>query len=520
MIKVIPKPKEIIYSDNTLNFKFDNNVGITGDDDCTTAKSELTTYLTSVFKVKLSDNPTKIVAFNKIDGLNKEEYQIIVDNNIIINYSTFAGALYAVETLKQAVNSTNNAIPYLTVNDSPKEEFRAFMIDTGRYFFQPRDVYALIDSMLINKLNVLHWHISEDQGWRIEIDAFKELTTKGSVRSHTNFGLRKHGGFYTKSEVRDIVNYCHERNIIVIPELDIPGHSQAAIACYPYLSCFDRKLPVATHWGVKHDILCAGKESTYEFVKKVIDELIELFPDEYFHIGGDEAVKTRWKLCPNCQNKIKELHLRDENQLQAHFMNTITAYLKLKGKKVMSWNEYDFSDIADPDIIWTLYNNDQRIFDRISNDKRIFVNALSKPYYLDLTYKTNPLKNVYEYNPRSSVQNSDELMLGVEACLWTEFVPNFKKAYKMMYPRIMAFAERAWSQKYDYNDFVLRAEWFYKYLHTQGVTTPKSLAASNSKIKGFFEELWFTRRMLYWAGLHNAIDNNNVKLRYTKKNKK
>lgn len=520
MLKFIPEPQHIEYADGDKKFVFDNSIGISGNDECRIAIANLQTFLTTVFNVKTSENPTKIVTFIKTDALAREGYSIKIDDNIDIRYSTPAGALYAVETLKQAVSSTGNAISYAFIDDYPQENFRAFMIDTGRYFFQPRDLYALIDVMVINKLNVLHWHISEDQGWRIEIDTFKELTSKGSMRSHTNFGWRNHGGFYTKSEVKEIVAYCHERNITVIPEFDIPGHTQAAIACYPYLSCFERKLPVATHWGVKHDILCAGKDSTYEFVKRVIDELLELFPDEYFHIGGDEAVKTRWKLCPHCQKKMKDLHLKDENQLQAHFTNTIAEYLKLHGKKVMIWNEFEFSEILNRDIIWTLYAGEKQIAERIAADGRKFVNAMSVPYYLDLPYGTNSLKKVYEFNARDTVKCDNELMLGVEACLWTEFVPNLKQAYKMIFPRIAAFAERAWSQSVDYSRFIIKIKSYYDYIHALGIITPKSIAASNSKALGFLEKLWFERRKLCWAGLHNAIDNYSVKIKHTKKTNK
>lgn len=520
MLKIIPEPQYIEYADVNKKFAFDNSIGISADDECRIATANLKGYLTTVFNVKTTENPAKIVTFVKTDDLHAEGYSISVNENIDIRYSTSAGALYAVETLKQAISSSDNAIPYVFIADYPQERFRAFMIDTGRYFFQPRDIYALIDVMVINKLNVLHWHISEDQGWRIEIDAFKELTIKGSMRSHTNFGRRKHGGFYTKSEVKDIVAYCHERNITVIPELDIPGHSQAAIACYPYLSCFDRKLPVATHWGVKHDLLCAGKDSTYEFVKRVIDELLELFPDEYFHIGGDEAVKTRWKLCPHCQKKIKDLHLKDENQLQAYFTNIIAEYLQSKGKKVMTWNEFEFSEILNRDIIWILYASETKIAERIATDGRKFVNAMSIPYYLDLPYGTNSLKKVYEFNARESVKGNNELMLGTEACLWTEFVPNLRQAYKMIFPRIAAFAERAWSKSVNYSQFINKTKSYYEYIHSMGIKTPKSIAASNSKALGLLEKLWFERRKLCWAGLHNAVDNYSVKIKHTKKSNK
>lgn len=513
-IKITPKPLNIEYLDGENTFVFDSAFGIIGDSSVSVAVSMLNVFVGQDLSLIVNENPSKIVAFKENTALESEEYIINIAENITIEYSTSAGALYAVVSLKQAISSTGNALPYAIIHDKPRMKYRGFMFDTGRYFFEPKYIYKLIDNMVENKLNVFHWHLSEDQGWRVEIDAYPELTLKASERSHTNFGLKPHGGYYKKSELRDIVKYCSERNITVIPELDIPGHTQAMLAAYPYLGCFDRKLKVATHWGVKHDILCAGKETTYEFVKTVLDELLEIFPSHYIHIGGDEAVKTRWNICPLCQAKLKELGLKDTNQLQAHFTNVIAEYLKSKGRETIIWNEYEFSDICNSDIIWMAWNCDKRIFDKIKEDGRTFINANSIPYYIDLTYKTNPLKKVYLYDPTEIT--GEENMLGIQASLWTEFVPNIKKAFKMIYPRITAIAERAWSHEYDYDDYLVRLETFYEYLHVQGVITPKSIKASNSKFKAFFEHIWFGRRVLYWAGLHNLIDNFKVKMEHSK----
>ena len=187
--------------------------------------------------------------------------------------------------------------------------------------------------------------MTEDQGWRFESHKYPKLTEIGSHRSHTNFGIKKEGGFYTKNELKEIVQYCHERFIKVVPEIDMPGHTMSALACYPELSCFDRKLKVSTHWGVKFDIMCAGKNFTYTFCKDILDELCEIFTDEYIHIGGDEAPKKRWELCENCNRKLKELGLDNMEQLQLYFANYLADYLSAKGKQTIVWyNKFDEND--------------------------------------------------------------------------------------------------------------------------------------------------------------------------------
>ena len=208
---------------------------------------------------------------------SEEGYSIKCENRrVFIKAKTEAGLFYGLQTLKQMLLQTGGKIPYVEITDSPRFSYRGFMLDCGRYFYTVDEVKRIIDLMALHKLNALHWHLTEDQGWRIEIKKYPKLTEKGSMRSHTNFNNKPHGGYYTQEEIKEIVAYCHDRFIKVIPEYDIPGHSVAAISCYPELSCLDRKMEVATHCGVKHDILCAGKESTYKFVYDVLDEFIEL----------------------------------------------------------------------------------------------------------------------------------------------------------------------------------------------------------------------------------------------------
>lgn len=274
----------------------------------------------------------------------------------------------------------------------------------------------------MHKLNVFHWHLTEDQGWRIEIKKYPLLTEIGSKRSHTNFGCKPHKGFYSQKEIKEVIDYCHKRYIKVIPEFDIPGHMVSAIAAYPYLSCFDRKLKVATHWGVKHDIICAGKESTYQFVYDVIDEITELFTDGYFHMGGDEAVKTRWKICPHCQQTIKDSGLSNEEELQQFFMSKINRYLKKKNITSMMWNwdAVNHAKYLDKDIVWQFCGTaNANITAEEINSGRKIVNASAFPYYLDFPYGWNSLRQTYEYNPiiEGVLKVNESNIIGVEAPL-------------------------------------------------------------------------------------------------------
>ena len=295
MIKLIPEPTKIIYGEGFFTAekkaeKADAPEFILNelDEFFYSSKTEQTLEIISSIQVNLG---------KEYSYLGDEGYCLTINKSaIIIEALKENGAFYAVQTLKQILFQCGEKIPVMTIEDFPRFSYRGFMLDVGRYFYTVEEVKKFLDLMALHKLNTFHFHLTEDQGWRIEIKKYPLLTQKGSRRSHTNFGFIPRSGFYTQEQIKEIVSYAHSKFIRVIPEFDIPGHTVSAIACYPYLSCFDRKLKVATHWGVKHDILCAGKESTYKFVFDVLDEIAELFPDGEIHIGGDEAYKMRWNI--------------------------------------------------------------------------------------------------------------------------------------------------------------------------------------------------------------------------------
>lgn len=468
----------------------------------------------------------EIVPDLMIDDIkNPEAYTLDIDNNgISVKASSQQGLLYAYTTLCQLLFNYDFNIPFCSIKDYPRFAYRGFMLDVGRYFMPLPQIKKLVDLCVYHKINKFHIHITEDQGWRMEIKKYPLLTLKGSIRKGTNFSRKKHSGFYTQTQLKELVAYCKEKNIELIPEIDMPGHTQSALACYPYLSCFDRNLNVAHHWGVKHDIMCAGKESTFEFVKNVLDEVCDVFESDYIHIGGDEAPKTRWKLCPHCQQRIKDENLKNEEELQSYFTNRVYEYLKSKGKKAVMWNEASPTGITNKEVIWQLWaypENKESTFKEF-DEGRQYINSDSMKCYLDLPEKTVSLKSSYEFNP--VITNDKSRLVGVEACLWSEYVPDYKKALHMTLPRLSALSEVMWtdideSQK-DYRAFLKRLDSHTMYLLDKGYPTTSYSNSVLNKTRQFFEFIWFNRRPLHWEGLHILKDNKKVAKLAKKLNKK
>lgn len=515
MFKLIPLPKSVQYFDG----KFFSFVKESGEKpnlpESILLELEQFAKLSGCFKFWENEKNFSVDLNGSDEEYGKEGSKINIDENgIRITAACEQGAFYACQTVKQIVLQYPENIPFAVIEDSPVFDYRAFMLDVGRYFYTVNEVKHFIDLMALHKLNVFHFHLTEDQGWRIEIKKYPLLTQKGSKRSHTNFGCIPRSGFYTQEEIKEIVRYAHSKHIKVVPEFDIPGHTVSAIACYPYLSCFDRKLSVATHWGVKHDILCAGKESTYRFVYDVLDEIAGLFPDGIIHIGGDEAFKMRWNICPNCQAEIEKNGLKDSEELQQLFMTKVNAYLQKKGIKTVMWNWDDIEPTKwlDPSIAWNLCGVSKEKLPVIRQEMKAGRNMIltsSFPYYLDFPFGWVDLKFAYEYNPIELFDEKDlESVWGIEAPLWTEYVPNMKKAHYMTFPRLAAVAENAWckQEQKNWNDFLSRMDDYYKILALYDVKPASLSRALPSKLEGKATSLWFNRRVFHWQGLHNLID--------------
>jgi hexosaminidase len=423
--------------------------------------------------------------------LGREGYRLqVLPDSILIESSETAGVFYGIQTLRQLLPAEIEErvpvldmvcfIPCLLIEDKPRFTWRGFMLDEGRYFHGKQTVYFTLDLMALQKMNVFHWHLTEDQGWRIEIIKYPKLTEIGSYRagtSKTMLGKKDDGvphcGFYTQVEIKEIIAYAAKRNITIVPEIEMPGHSLAAIASYPELACGAGPFNVATHFGVFPDIYCAGKDQVYCFLQDVLEEILALFPSPYIHIGGDEAPKKRWKSCPNCQRRIHEQGLKGEHALQIYFTNHIAAYLESKGRRVMGWNDILHDGLVDGAVIQYWAGGRHRLLEAIRNEKRAVVMSPYLSAYLDHSYYLMPLSLAYQYEPIPHELDDDEAgsILGLEFPLWSEWVPSRSRLDYQVYPRLTAMAETGWTSKNkkDLKDFQQRLEKFLVRLDRLGV---------------------------------------------------
>lgn len=405
-----------------------------------------------------------------------ETYLIEIDkDNFTVTAKTERGFFNAKKTL-EFITDSDGYVPYVRVYDFPRFSYRAFMIDSCRHMQSMDELKAFIEAASKLKYNYFHWHLSDDQGYRIESEVFPLLNKVGSWRKCEGFaktGTEPYGGFYTKEQIAEIVEFCRQRYIEVIPEIDLPGHTTSILASYPELSCTGKDIEVKTVHGIFKDILCAGNEDVYDFCFKLIDEVSQLFPCRYFHIGGDEAPKARWEKCEKCQAAIKRENLQNEEQLQGYFTKRICSYLKSKGKIPMCWNESLNSGLIEKDVII----NDWMDFKHKSED---FANGGGKiiiedffSFYLDYPYGKTPLKKTYCFNPVLKRLNSAgrDNILGVEAPIWTEFADTFERLCYLSFPRLAAIAETGWTgeENRSYKSFLKRAKDFEKTLLSLGI---------------------------------------------------
>ena len=418
------------------------------------------------------------ITFLSDGSLQDEEYLIACKRDeVIIRAKTETGAFYALMTVKQLF--TPEGLPKVSVADAPDFEYRGFSLDCARHFWRVEKIKQILDVMAHIKMNKFHWHLTDDQGWRVEIKKYPLLTQKGAIRKRTplsikaafgkgNFGFdeREYGRnlFYTQDDLKEIVAYAKDRHIEVIPEIDMPGHMVAAISCYPNLSCSGEQVEVSDRWRVMDNICCCGKDDVYQFAKDVIDELCEIFTGKFFHIGGDEAPKTRWKKCPRCQEKIKSLGLKDENALQGYFNNEIAKYLRSKGKRLIGWNELlEAKDIMDTDVVaqwWTKHvKGNKNEFEWMARGGKCIL-SLTQYVYMDHPYNVRPLEKTYNYCPKNMKVKDDSNILGMEIPQWVEFIRDEKKLDMLTYARLVAFSEACWRKREDrnYSDFETRME--------------------------------------------------------------
>ena len=452
------------------------------------------------------DNGIVFVRDNSGILAKEESYVLDISEDLItIKAGSESGLFYGVQSLLQLFpvevfsneiqKNVNWKIACQRIEDKPKYGFRSFMLDSGRQYQSPEFIKKYLDYLALLKMNVFHWHLTEGQGWRIEIKKYPKLTSIGSQVAKG----KEQQGYYTQEEIRDIVAYAAKKHITIVAEIDVPGHSEAAISAHPEFSCFG-EVP-ETVMAFSSNIFCAGKEMTYEFLQGVLDEVVALFPGEYIHLGGDEAPKQNWNSCPNCQSKIKTEGLKNSHELQLYFSTRLANYLKTKHKKVLFWgdvihNNWNPEGVANssiqlPDnviIHWWNYrrHKDETLKKALKKGYPVVANT---NYYTYLNFPTTPwskyaknrtfdLKTIYEQNP-SDIQMENELVLGMGACLWTDWYVQEYMIDRRVFPRIYALGQQMWytGDKIPFDEFYENVKSKYKLLNILGIDYGPALTA-------------------------------------------
>jgi len=430
--------------------------------------------------------PASIISFNSATALenatNTEAYQLKVDGNQISLNGSAKGVFYAMQTLSQLYlnNFKTGNIPQCIIKDEPRYTYRGLHLDVARHFYPISFVKKYIDLMAFYKLNNFHWHLTDDQGWRIEIKKYPQLTSIGGYRAQTVIGNyhdrmpqwfdnTPYGGFYTQEEIKEVVAYADAKFINVIPEIEMPGHAMAALAAYPELACGDQPGPFLTaqKWGVFPDIFCAGKEETFLFLEDVLKEVMPLFPSKYIHIGGDEAPKTAWKTCKYCQARIKKQKLKNEDELQSYFIQRIEKFVNKNGKSIIGWDEILEGGLA-PNATVMSWRGVAGGISAAKQNHFVIMSPSTNGVYLDHTQGRSDqepvtiggdgnIAKIYAYNPtpNSLTAQQQSFILGVQANMWTEYMPTTNKVEYMLLPRLLAVSEIGWSSlaRKDFKDF-------------------------------------------------------------------
>lgn len=398
------------------------------------------------------------ITLKKAD-IAKEGYKLTVTKDgITVEAADENGAVWALTTVTE-LTAEGEALPIVTIEDAPHYGHRGLSLDCSRHFFTADEVKKVIDQMTRVKLNVLHWHLVDDQGWRIECKTLPLL--------HETTGT-----YYTQEEIRSVIEYARVRGMEIIPEIDMPGHTRSMITAYPHLSCFGEKTELCQFGGIFEKILCPGKDETFEFIEKLLTEVCALFPDDRFHIGGDEAPKTEWKKCPHCKARMEALGLTDYEDLQGYFTKRVVAILKKHGKRAVCWNDVlESKDVDTENIIqyWTA-QHEAPVPAFIERGGKVIFSNMSALYF-DYPHGINSLNKVYHYQPvvmGKSYADSPN-MLGYEAALWSEQVETPEHLEELLFPRLYAVSEIAWNEAGDYADFEHRAEKKIEIAAKQGV---------------------------------------------------
>jgi hexosaminidase len=431
-------------------------------------------------------------------GGNPGTYKMAIsDKEIVIWAETDQGFFYGIQTLLQLIpydKGSEIKVPCVIIDDEPAYAWRGMHIDCARHFFPVSFVKKYIDYLAMYKFNTFHWHLTDDQGWRIEIKKYPKLTEVGAWRNGSMVGHyndqkyddKRYGGFYTQEQIKEVVAYAQQRHITIVPEIEMPGHAVAALAAYPQYSCTGDPFEVGRQWGVLDDVFCP-KEETFTFLENILSEVMALFPSQYIHIGGDECPKTRWKSCPHCQSLIKEKGLKDEHELQSYFVQRIEKFVNQNGKKIIGWDEILEGGLAPNAAVMSWRGTEGGI--AAAQQNHYVVMTPGEYCYFD-HYQGDPkseplaiggftsLEKVYSFNPTPKELNKEQakFILGAQANLWSEYIEDGKKVEYMIFPRMLALSEVLWgTAKADkYDDFKNRVIQQFPALDKKGINYSKS----------------------------------------------
>ncbi len=419
----------------------------------------------------------------KKDFLPVEGYSLeIAPGKITITAGSGAGIFYGIQSLFQLMpvdaNKDNLSVPCAKINDYPRFQWRGVHLDCCRHMFPVEFIKKYLDILAMYKMNTFHWHLTDDQGWRIEIKKYPKLTEIGAWRKETMGDGIPYGGYYTQDQIREIVAYAKDRYITVVPEIEMPGHCLSALAAYPQLSCTGGPFEVGTTWGVFDDVYCAGNDSVFTLLENVLTEVMDLFPGKYIHIGGDEVPKTRWQQCPKCQARMKAEGLKDETQLQSYFIQRIEKFLNSHGRRIIGWDEILEGGLAPNAAVMSWRGIEGGI--AAAKAKHVAVMTPGNYCYFD-HYQSQDIKNepkafggytslekVYSYEPVPDSLNAEEAkyIIGTQANMWSEYFESTQQAEYMLLPRLCALSEVAWTPKElkNFDDFSKRIEKHYQIL--------------------------------------------------------
>ncbi len=522
-IKIIPKPVELKLSSGV--FEFTKNTKFVVENKI---QEEIFNTLNNKFKNAsgwffeiVNQEPLKnYIQFVTNDNFDDEAYKLDVNSDrIIITSKNNSGFLYALESVRQllpvaieskeTVANTNWIIPNLIIQDQPRFKWRGLMLDVSRHFFKKEYIKQVIDGLAMHKMNVLHLHLVDDQGWRIEIKKYPKLTEVGAFRvdqedahwsnrrATTDQDKGVYGSFYTQEDIKEIVSYATSKGIEVIPEIEMPAHVMSAIASYPELSCFETSIGVPSGgiWPIT-EIYCAGKDSTFEFLENVLLEVMELFPSKYIHIGGDEARKTNWKKCSHCKERMKDEGLQNVEELQSYFVKRIEKFINLKGKKLVGWDEILEGGLA-PDATVMSWRGVKGGIEAAKKGHDVVMTPGTHCYFDHYQGPQNeeplawggysPLSKVYTFDPVVDTMTDEEAkhVLGGQANLWSEYISTESHSQYMIYPRLAALSEALWSPKElrDWRDFSSRITTMFSRYDLLGINYAKSAYLVNATTK-------------------------------------